>query len=127
MATPKTREVGFDADAAAKKRGEQNIVIGERQFHARKKTAEVMDEWIDVTPDTPPKKDEDAPQSKDEMKANIENVFKQVAVLIADDQGETPEVDFLRAELDIEEANAILERLSPPAPDREAAERGKQG
>jgi hypothetical protein len=98
----------YDADARAKKRTESKIVIGGREFFPRKKSMQMMGEWNEVAPKAEVAEDPD----RDPME-NFRDVYKQVQVFVQDSEGGRPDLEFLEAELDVEDAVDLLMILQP--------------
>lgn len=103
---------GFNADQRSKARGEVPYTIGEREFHVRKRTNNLMKEWYEAAPE--------AAGGEAAMKAATENpmlvfdsIAKQLNVLLRDSDGNPPGIDFLDEELDVEDGFEIINRVAP--------------
>jgi hypothetical protein len=113
-----TKVVNFDADKASRERMAGNIVIGGTTFHPRKRTSRLMAEWADVMPteaevEMAKKASDDNEAAKQSMRENPVIANRQLAVLIQDDQGAQPEVEFLCEHLDIEDTGYLIDELAP--------------
>jgi hypothetical protein len=113
-----TKVVNFDADKASRERMAGNIIIGGRTFHPRKRTSRLMAEWADVMPtegevELAKKANDDNEAAKQSMRENPIIANRQLAVLIQDDDGSIPDVDFLCEHLDIEDTGFLIDELAP--------------
>jgi hypothetical protein len=124
VAQNKAKVVNFNADARAEERGKGNVFIGGKTFHPRKRTTRLMSEWADVLPNAEEielarkAQDDDDPKGANEaakrsMRENPVIANRQLSVLLQDDQGVQPDVDFLCEHLDIEDTGELLDLLSP--------------
>jgi len=125
--------VNFDADARSRERVAGNIIIGGITFHPRKRTSRLMAEWADVMPtDEESALGEkatggDNEAARESMRKNPVIANRQLMVLLADDQGASPELEFLCDELDIEDTSYLLDQLSPSDEDTDEKKDAQKG
>jgi hypothetical protein len=99
----------FNADKISADRSKATITIGGRNFHPRKRTVKLMDEWASVSPDGGRATEVEIEDPVDLFRS----ISKQLNVLLRDDENNEPGVDFLDEELDVEEGFSLLEALTP--------------
>ncbi len=113
-----SKAIEFNADERAQQRQQSKIHIGGQSFRPRKRTADVMKEWVEASPD--PQEDRRRPEemTKEELAESAYTqggVFAQLAVLLETSEGERTTEDFLRSQLDVEDAVDLLVMLMPKA------------
>lgn len=106
--------IHFNADTRRAEREKSTITIGGRKFRPVQRTVALMDEMATQVPEAFSGVNlED--REKDPTK-ELHALNKQIAFLIVDQEtSEKPDIEFLNSELDIEDAYALLDALSPSA------------
>lgn len=103
-----TNSRGYNADQEAERRQAGAITIGGLEFHPRKKTMRMLDDWNQVSP----KEEEIVKEDRDALE-NFRDLYKQVRVFLEDPEGGQPEIDFLYDNLDLDDAAELLVQLQP--------------
>lgn len=123
---------GYNADEKAAERARRTVTVDGVEYRPRKKTGRLVKEILEMTPDRGD--DEDKELTKDEQKENIDLLYKQVAVLLRDENGHSPDPLRLLGEaegqheddgLDLEDARDLMAFLMPG--DQQAAKDGQPG
>jgi hypothetical protein len=106
---PKRRQDrSYDADGESAARREAVIKIGGKELHPRPKTGEVMEEFMTAAPEKP-----DNETETQEALRGIATIYAQLSVLLVDENDEPVDADWLKGELDIEDATELANKLMP--------------
>lgn len=100
---------GFDADRKMAQRHAFTVTISARTFHRSKLNGARMRELIALGEES--KKQEDS--EKADAAGGLAAVYEQIALMLVDDSGESPEAAWLDEELDFDVATELLDALTP--------------
>ena len=103
---------GFSADQRAQERGKVPYTIGDRKFFVRKRTNNLMKEWYEAAPEAAGGKEAIEAAQENPMLV-FDSVVKQLNVLLRDEEGNEPGIEFLDEELDVEDGFEILGLVAP--------------
>lgn len=95
----------FDAGSAAAERIPTEFAISERVFKV-KRSGKALKKIIELAPD-----DEKA----DDPAFNIDMMYEGISLVLVDEKGEHPDVDWLEDELDFQVAQDFMEQILPRA------------
>lgn len=105
--------VAFDADARAKDRAKKGYRVAGIVYYPKKKTGRLVKEILELQGDTTTPDTEEAEQrlTLAERLENIDNLYRQVAMLLADENGESPDPERLQDVLDFQDARDMIAPL----------------
>jgi hypothetical protein len=124
----------FDAESRAKAREAAPVTVGEQVFHRRRKNWKVtrdlrgllrVQERAGIRSNRANKRIEDAPADEpmdaiEALETEVdgyqdeadEAAYSIIALLLANDEGESPDLDYLKEQLDVEDAGDMAATLS---------------
>ena len=113
-------KVLFDADKKAQEREEGLVKIGGQEFHPRRRSVEMMDEWLKAAPESGLSAEEFEKLAEEDRLVIFRSLVQQLVVLLRDAQDKAPTEEMLRASLDVEDGFELLSLLTPDMGTEEA-------
>jgi hypothetical protein len=106
----------FDADSRMQEKTSRTVLLGGKTLRPVKVTSKIMKDVILTSPD-PLTDDEIKEMTPDERlqqsTKGVDNIFEQLSLLLVDEAGDAPPVEWLAEQLDIDTGGDLLEWVLP--------------